>query len=533
MSTRNPAGCAERPRLDNLFRRCTPSRAPACSRRSSGCCSSRSSRTPSPSSRRGSPRRRCSPSPAARAASACRSTRASECSLSADATIQFAISCLGNGWQVTNLRTGDSLTVTLNGKTWDLQWSAARRPAKCRSTQNNPTSWQIQFFQPPGSLVQAVSIENDPNLGWVVSGTAEPERRAADPDAADHVHAGGHGRTAATTRACRSARADIPRCMMRGPDGNIYSGTASHHVQMTSNHDDHRRRERAGQRHEYDQLCRRRLGAHRQSDRLEHRQPQGAHIVLSNPPTISTGFGPMLDLHHRVQPEPVQHLRRRLQPDAGQFQRPLERPLRSARGTLVAQPAGRHGDRRQRQSEPVGIRLGAAWRAAATYEPYNGNIATTRLWAAVTATLPTAPRGRPGPAGSTRFLTRAQQPYTELFHAVRYHDLRASMATKRLRAACSRIRAAGRDWHQPFAASTTGRRISRRQAYYQTARCAYCNGTGMMPGSNVAGSCPVCHGWDNNGNLGYSNKRVFIGDLPDYKFGHLLGESERARLLPG
>ncbi len=52
------------------------------------------------------------------------------------------------------------------------------------------------------------------------------------------------------------------------------------------------------------------------------------------------------------------------------------------------------------------------------------------------------------------------------------------------------------------------------QAYYQTARCAYCNGTGMMPGSNVAGSCPVCHGWDNNGNLGYSNKRVFIGDLP-------------------
>ncbi len=70
---------------------------------------------------------------------------------SPDSLVQYAISCLGNGWQVTNLGTGDSLTVTLNGNTWDMKWSSATSSQEVQITQNSPTSWQIQFFQPAGT----------------------------------------------------------------------------------------------------------------------------------------------------------------------------------------------------------------------------------------------------------------------------------------------------------------------------------------------------------------------------------------------
>ncbi len=145
---------------------------------------------------------------------------------SPDDTVQFAISCLGNGWQVTNLTNQQSLTVTLSGNTWDLLWSNATSSRDVKITQVSPTSWQIQFFQPPGSLVQEVSVEQEPNLGWVVSGT-QPNPNGGPPIPMQQITFTpvDVGRAAAPSRGFRSRRADPPKSLAAARTGTSTPGT--------------------------------------------------------------------------------------------------------------------------------------------------------------------------------------------------------------------------------------------------------------------------------------------------------------------
>jgi hypothetical protein len=217
---------------------------------------------------------------------------------SPDDLVQFAISYLGNGWQITNLTNQQTLTVTLSGATWDLQWSGGASTREVKITQVTPTSWQVQFFQPPGSLIQEVSIVNDPNLGWVVSSTGvNPNGGAPVPMQTitfTPVNLGPNGSTSngVSISWVQVSQGGYSQLLGRGADGNIYawnSGTGSPEL-LTSNSTNiggvnvqvnvTNTIQFAG-------------GGSAQIGNPTTVNLGGAHIVLNNPPTISTGFGPV------------------------------------------------------------------------------------------------------------------------------------------------------------------------------------------------------------------------------------------------
>ena len=99
-------------------------------------------------------------------------------------------------------------------------------PGSCRFTQNGSTSWQIQFSQPAGTPVQFVNIDNDPNLGWVISGTGVNPSGGPpvpmQPITFTPVDPAGLG----YNEGVQISQGGSSQILMRSPDGNISSGTA-------------------------------------------------------------------------------------------------------------------------------------------------------------------------------------------------------------------------------------------------------------------------------------------------------------------
>jgi len=211
-----------------------------------------------------------------------------------DSLIEFEITRLTvpqQGWQVRNRLTNDTLTLTLvGGNVWDFQWTNnGIETREVKITQNSPTSWQIQFYQPPGSLKQEVNIVDDPNLGWVISGSA-PNPGGGPPTPMQPitftpVDMDGEG----FNEGVRITQGGYSQVLMRGADGNMYAWNGSSYVPMTSN------QTTVGGVNVQVNVTN---VIHFPGATAHIGQPTtvdigGAHIVLNNPPTISTGFGPV------------------------------------------------------------------------------------------------------------------------------------------------------------------------------------------------------------------------------------------------
>jgi Flp pilus assembly protein TadG len=212
---------------------------------------------------------------------------------SPDDLVQFAISYLGNGWQITNLTNQQTLTVTLSGGTWDLQWSGGASTREVKITQATPTSWQVQFFQPPGSLIQEVSIVNDPNLGWVVSSTGvNPNGGAPVPMQTITFTPINMGPAGGSINWVQVTQGGYSEVLGRGTDGNVYTWNSATNspTLLTSN-----QTTIGGVNVQVNVTNTINFagGGSAQIGNPTTVNLGGAHIVLNNPPTISTGFGPV------------------------------------------------------------------------------------------------------------------------------------------------------------------------------------------------------------------------------------------------
>ena len=420
---------------------------------------------------------------------------------SADDTMQFMISCLGNGWQITNLKTQQTLTVTLSGSTWDLQWSGAGSSREVKITQVTPTSWQIQFYQPTGNLVQEVSIVQDPNLGWVISGTGvNPNGGPPIPMQTITFTPVDMGPNSGSITWVQVTQGGASQVLGRGADGNIYTWNSATNspTLMTSN-----QTTIGGVNVQVNvtNLIKFAGGGSAQIGNPTTVNVGGAHIVLNNPPTISTGFGPVWISISGFNPN-------QFNISAGGFSlMPGDSNGRWTdhynpseeiwwRNRLVVMGLGLNN--RPNQWEYDYEKLGALL----AYET-NGGIATHAL---------TGSGNAYSPDSST------WPPWTAWFN-----PYPVPMPNN-----------PSRNFSMPYDITTVapqddsefgppdGQGISHllpdyappANSYYQTARCAYCGGRGIAPGNFKIGSCPVCHGHDNCcPSVQYSNVRVFIGDL--------------------
>jgi hypothetical protein len=395
--------------------------------------------------------------------------------------ISYLISCLGNGWQIINLTTGttETLTVTLNGTTWDIQWSNDPSPKEVQISQTSPTSWQIQYFQPPGTMVQQVSIVLDPNLGWTVAGSS------TTPVTFTPVTVGG-------SQAVQVSQGGYSQVLLRNPDGtvSVWNSATNSFQQMTQNSTP------VGNVNVQANVTNTINFAGGGTAHIGNPTTMdigGTHIVLSNPPNISTGSGPVRVWISGFNPNQFSVTAGGMALTANSNGRwnshysPSEESW--SRNRLVVMGPN--------QWEYDYERLGALLQ----YEPNNGNIAVhafmdsgngytsdSSTWPAWTAWFNPYPFPMPN---STSQSYEMPYDYTTGFQkAVAFGPPDSSGISHALSAPPGYM-------------------------YYQTAtgRCAFCGGTGMIPGGGP-GSCPVCLGLDNcYPNVNYSNVRVFIGDL--------------------
>ncbi len=227
----------------------------------------------------------------------------------------------------------------------------------------------------------------------------------------------------------------------------------------------------------------------------------GAHIVLGNPPTISTGFGPVWISINGFNPN-------QFNISAGGFNlmpgdsngrwnehfNPTEETW--WRNRLVVMGLGLNGNPNQWEYDYE--RLGAL-----LVNETNGNIASHAFtgsgngYGSDSSTWPPwttwfNPYPVPMPNNATQHFSMPYDITTLAQNAVAFGPPDRSGISHALSAPPG-------------------------NTYYQTARCAYCGGTGNAGGG--PGSCPACHGLDNcYPNVNYSNVRVFVGDLVSNPF---------------
>ncbi len=415
---------------------------------------------------------------------------------SPDQLIQFSIVFLGNGWTITNLTTGASLSITLNGNTWDMQWSSATSSREVQITQNNPANWTIQFFQPTGSLVQSVSIQNDPNLGWVVSGAGVNPNGGPPVPMQTITFTPVDPEGLGYNEGVQISQGGYSQILMRSPDGNISVWNGSSYVQMTSNSTS------VGGVNVQVNVTNtiNFTGGSAQIGNPTVLNIGGARIVLSNPPTISTGFGPVTISINGFNPN-------QFNVSAGGFPltsnsngrwndhyNPSEETWYRNRLVLMG-PNQWEYDWEQLgallQYDPNGTITQHAFMGNG-YSP-NSNDGTWPAWASTANGATPWFNTIPNVAAPANLIWQPQPG-----------DFTPPPNPNGLGI-----------WHLNQALQGAGSGYPPPGAYYQTSPansplgCPACNGTGVLNGQ----ICPVCHGWDNYGNSTTSNIRVSIAML--------------------
>ena len=422
--------------------------------------------------------------------------------------ISYMISCLGNGWQITNLTNGSTgtLTVTLSGNTWDIQSISGVSSTDVQFTQTSGTSWQIAYFQPPGNMLQQVTITQDPILGWVVAdsstGTITFTPVTVDGVQATQVSQGGYTQTLAV-----------------GADGNVSVWNGSSFVSQNSTTLGGGAGGVNVQVNVTNQINFAGGGSAYIGNPTTLRLP-GAQITLGNPPNILTGSGPVSLSIFGFSPTDFSLSAEGLPLNSNSNGRWISHYSPSeeswSRNRLVVMGTDANGNAKQWefQREQLGALL--TWDQNGTitqhafmgrgYGPYSGD-GTWPAWASTANgarpwfnTFPSAAPLAPSPVNTS---WQPNSPNNQDFNP--------------------RPDSKGIFHLLPTNLGSNNPNYPPPGAYYQTSPlnspqgCPACHGTGRLNGNplNPAGSCPFCFGRDNSptGDSTYSNIRVSIGSL--------------------
>lgn len=112
--------------------------------------------------------------------------------------------------------------MTLTGSTWDLQYTHdGIVNQEVQITQDSPTQWDIQYFQPPGALVQEIRLVNTNGLGWVVWGSTGSPPSAVPTMQFTTVPV--QDPTGATVQGTLVTQGGTSQVLWMGADGNLYA----------------------------------------------------------------------------------------------------------------------------------------------------------------------------------------------------------------------------------------------------------------------------------------------------------------------
>ena len=210
-----------------------------------------------------------------------------------ESSVSYSIEQLGNGWRITNLTSGSNemIQVTLENGDWHILYSLEGiTETEVVITQEAPNRWKISFYD-HGVLTQEIYLVKTDDLGWVVWGrTVDPNGDSTPlPNITfEAVDMDGDGVNEGTRVTCNG----ISQVFMRGPNGDLYlwNNNTSAYENMTSSET-----EIAGVRVRMNvtNVINFPGGASATIGDPTHVTIGRAHITLSDPPTISTGLGPV------------------------------------------------------------------------------------------------------------------------------------------------------------------------------------------------------------------------------------------------
>ena len=202
-------------------------------------------------------------------------------------SVSYRIEQFQNGWRVTNIAggNGEMIYVYLVGNEWHLQYSqngvVVQEVVIAQEAQDR---WRCSYYEPPGHLIQEIYLVRTGSLGWVVWGQTQggslPRIEFEQVDMDPNIP-GNEG--------TRITYAGISQTFWRGPAGDLYvwNTQSKQYKLMTSSETTI-----AG--------VRVRLNVtnviHFPGATVRIGDPTTvdigrAHIVLSDPPVISTSFG--------------------------------------------------------------------------------------------------------------------------------------------------------------------------------------------------------------------------------------------------
>ena len=179
--------------------------------------------------------------------------------------------------------------MTLNGNTWDMQWSNATSSTEMQISQNNPTSWHDPVLPAARQPGPVGFHPEQPNLGWVVSGAGVNPNGGPPVPMQTITFTPVDPEGIGYNEGVQISQGGYSQVLMRSPDGNISVWNGSGYVQMTSNSTS------VGGVNVQVNVTNtiNFTGGSAQIGNPTVLNIGGARIVLSNPPTISTGFGPV------------------------------------------------------------------------------------------------------------------------------------------------------------------------------------------------------------------------------------------------
>jgi hypothetical protein len=96
-----------------------------------------------------------------------------------------------------------------------------------QAPQDNPPQWNINYSAPPGNLIQQITLVHDPNLGWIVFGTT-PGANGGPPTSIPAMQFQSvpvQTPQGATANGTLVSQAGTSQVLYMGQDGNLYNCT--------------------------------------------------------------------------------------------------------------------------------------------------------------------------------------------------------------------------------------------------------------------------------------------------------------------
>ena len=205
-------------------------------------------------------------------------------------TLSYRIEQFAQGWRITNLigGSGEMVSIRLQGDEWVLDYSndglVTQRVVIRRESADR---WRISYYEPPGNLVQEIYLVRTENLGWVVWGSGREGGSALPRIEFEPVDMDGDG----TKEGTRVTYGNTSQVFRRSEDNNLYVWNFdwNRYVNMTSSE-----AVIGGVRVQINVTNVIQFpGATAHIGDPTEVTIGRAHLTLHDPPTITTGLGPV------------------------------------------------------------------------------------------------------------------------------------------------------------------------------------------------------------------------------------------------